>query len=473
MKRKFVFVNLALNTGPDSAICYGISFLLPIVKKYKYSVDIIWINKEMDEEEFRNKIEKFEPDIIAFSVTSHQFIYLKKYSDALKKTGILQIAGGIHATTDPAGTLKETSLDGVCIGEGEIPMEKLLNNIEKNKPIHDTEGFFWKLKNGKIKKNSIPQFISDLSSLDFPEINVLGKNLIITDDLGRKYLPVLLSRGCPYNCHYCCNEVKSNVYDSKDNYFRIPSVEYSISLLERIISDFPEIEMIYFQDDNLIANQEWFLDFAKEYKKRINLPYQLAGRFECINQRMLSVLKKSNCVEMAVGLETGNEQLRKELLNKDIPNETIIEKSKMIKESEIGLVTLNMMGLPFETKKQMKETIQLNKKIKPDFGYCSFFFPYKGTELYNFCRKHGLLKSEEEMNKIKDYDSEPGIKMSRREKNDCLRLNKKLNLYFYKNRHGHLKYYFHKLPLEISSSLKTRSRTYERLLGYAKSYAKL
>jgi len=430
MNKKFLFVSLSIECGYNSGVNHGIAVLTPIVKKHSYDVECLNIRHEISPKEFRERINSFNPAIVGFSCVSNQLKYLLNYSKELKKyPEILQIAGGVASTLDPDFILSKSSISGACIGEGEKPLNNLLNNIENNKDIFDTEGFSWRLPSSEIKKNSIPQFISDLSTMEFPDYSIYERDMVTC----QRNLIVVLSRGCPYNCYYCCNEALRSVYSSAAGYFRMPSVEYSIKLLEKLIKQYPEIEFIEFQDDLLIANKTWFKDFAAEYRKKIEVPYKMCVRVECINEDIANALKMSGCREVLVGLESGNEYVRTKLLNRTYTNSMLIEKCKMIKEAGLGLFTFNIVGLPFEGRKEMQDTFKLNKIVIPDAGgVCTFFYPYKGTKLYKICEENNLLKTDDEMLKTTNYNTAPSIKMTHLQKRDCIYFQKKISHYLYK-----------------------------------------
>lgn len=243
----------------------------------------------------------------------------------------------------------------------------------------------------------------------------------------------MLSRGCPYNCYYCCNRALSSVYPSSTGYYRLPSVEYSIKLLEKMLGQYPEITFFDFEDDLLIANKVWFLSFADEYQKRINLPFRICARIECIDKDIVKALRNCGCEKVFVGLESGNEYIRNTVLNKNFSNSSLLEKCAMIKTAGLELYTFNIVGLPFEREKEMKDTYDLNLSVSPDFGVCTFFYPYKSTELYNICRENNLLKSTEEMLEITNYNTRPGIKMPPELEKICYYYQKKISRYLNRN----------------------------------------
>jgi len=423
--KNFLFVNITVDD------CYygvnqGISILVPIVKKFSYNVSCLDINSTMDTENFYQQVLAFNPSIVAFSFIANQYKYLKKYSDTLAKAAeILQIAGGTGITLDFENYLNNTSLNGICIGEGETPMTNLLTRIEKQQDIYDTPGFYWK-KNGILIKNNIPQFVDNLSTLDFPDFSVFNKNSVVNEI---KQAQVVITRGCIYNCHYCCNSALSSIYPSKKQFYRAPSIEYSISFLEKLKKDYPDIEDIIFLDEFIIANEAWFIGFAKEYEKRIHLPNACCLRIESITPNTARALKNMGCQWARIGLECGCEDFRKKILNRNYSNKSFIEKCTILKNEGIKIFTFNMIGLPFEGVEEREKTLNLNKAIDADSGICTFFYPFKGTKLYEICKENNLLKDNHEVLKITNFSNVPGIKMTKYDETQCVLMQQVLTLF--------------------------------------------
>ena len=367
---------------------------------------------------------------MAFSCTSHQLKYLAEYSKELKRyPSILQIAGGVGITLDPEWVFSQSAVKGACVGEGEIPLDSLLSNIENGGNIEDTKGFYWYL-NSKKTSNPIPQFVPDLSVLDFPDYSIFDREVVVRNE----EITMMFGRGCPYSCYYCGNAALRSVYPSPKGYWRIPTVEYCMKLLERTLKQYSETKSIIFADDLLIANQALFVEFSSVYSKRIKIPYRLCGRTEYITPELIKTLKRSGCVQVSIGVESGNEHFRETMLNRKHSNSEILEKCRMIKDAGLYLYTFCVVGFPFEDKAKMEETYNLLKKIGPNDGHCSYFFPYRKTELYRRCKEANLLKSPDEMAAITNFYKEPVIKMTPAQEKDCIRMRGKILAYHAKNR---------------------------------------
>ena len=429
-QKKILFVHLSVKSF-FSGINIGIASLAPIIKKNAHQVSVICLEEELTSEEFKEMVEEEAPSIIGFSATSTQLMYLDKYSKAVHSMpGLLKIAGGVGPSIEPDYVIENCDIDGLVIGEAEIPLDKLLKNLNKGLDITGINGFYWN-KDGRVIKNQRQEFANDISIFDFPDYTIYKPSDVYFSD--ENHIRVMLSRGCPYDCYYCCNNTIKGVYPTGKGYYRVYSVEYSIEFLKTLKSQYPETGFIEFDDDLLIANKKWFLRFAKEYKKHINIPYGLCVRVEAINEEVVEALKESGCIMVYMGLENGNEEYRRKYLNRRYTNDMFIEKAEMVRRSGIKLFSLNMMALPFETAEQMADTLELNKKIEADNGICYFFYPIPKTYLHNLCIENDLLPDEMGTTEYADnYNIKPCIKMSQETMESAIQIQSELTEYFTK-----------------------------------------
>ncbi|MDP8217404.1 MAG: radical SAM protein [Candidatus Theseobacter exili] len=152
--------------------------------------------------------------------------------------------------------------------------------------------------------------------------------------------------------------------------------------------------MHLFCDDVFVLDKQWLEQFCETYYKEIGLPFRCQARPEMLNPEICKLLKNAGCFNIQMGIEAGNERIRKDVLKRRMTDERIIQAAQSVKKAGMTLYVYNMVGLPFETEKEILETIELNKKVKPDFMQSSIFQPYPGTELKAICEKEGWLKAD-------------------------------------------------------------------------------
>lgn len=423
---KVYLIYIDINTGYSPGLHHGLASLSAVIRQKGHDLAFYHLFNEESPDTIADTVIKFNPDIVGFSLTTNQRRYLEKYSKAIyQKTKVLQVAGGVHATVDPQDILNIDSIQGVCIGEGEQPLFHLLERLDMGESILDTPSFWWRAKEGVIKRNPILPLESDLSKLPYPDYSVFNVEEI--NDANSGWMTMMVSRGCPHYCSYCCNHVLRSVYPNARDYVRLPPVEYAIGIIKNNLSCYPGVKGIIFADDLLIWHKEWFREFADRFHREINLQFTCNARVEYLTEDVCSILKKAGCSLVQIGVESGNQWLRRYMLNRRASNEQIVKAFELLKHFGIQRCSYNILGFPFETKKLMEETLSLNKRIKPEWGGVFYFFPYPGTQLYSICKKFGLLAKSSE--KLSGYLEQPAINLTHCEINDCKKVYRKLILY--------------------------------------------
>jgi len=106
------------------------------------------------------------------------------------------------------------------------------------------------------------------------------------------------------------------------------------------------------------------------------------------------MLAEAGCQEARIGVEQGNENLRRTILHRNMSNSEIVNTFAAIRRAGIKTFSYNMAGVPGETEEIIAETIELNRQIHPDKLHVSIFRPYPGTELYDLCMAKHYMTAE-------------------------------------------------------------------------------
>ncbi len=122
-------------------------------------------------------------------------------------------------------------------------------------------------------------------------------------------------------------------------------------------------------------------------------------RPELISRESLDILVGAGCGRIQFGIESGDEELRRSILKRGIPNSRFSEISDLLKSRGIYFLTYNMVGIPGEDPKSALETIKINARIGPDYVQNALFYPLPRTELFEKARKEGLFSNRV----VKDY----------------------------------------------------------------------
>jgi len=68
---------------------------------------------------------------------------------------------------------------------------------------------------------------------------------------------------------------------------------------------------------------QWLEQFSKLYKRRVNLPFSCDERVELLTDDRVKLLKEANCKQVYLGVESGDEELRKLVLERTMSNELL------------------------------------------------------------------------------------------------------------------------------------------------------
>lgn len=388
---KILFIFPKINSGAVWQV--GIASLSAVLKTAGHHVDLFEMDDlNQDLARLLNYIQESRPDLIGISTNSHQYPYAKIIAKAIKEICASPVfIGGVHPTLFPELIEKEEVFDGLCVGEGEEALLEVVNKMAEGRDYADTKNF-WFRRGKDIIKNGPRRLLEDLDSLPFPDRSIFN---YFKKSRGKKITPrFIFSRGCPFNCTYCCNHALKQKYALSGTYLRFCSVDKALQEIKKLKEEY-SFSHIKLDDDTFSLNKNWLLEFCNKF------PGQFPGlTFECnvrpgtADEESLLALKKANCILIKVGVETGNEDLRRKVLARQISNNEILDVFKKAKAVGLKTYSFNMVGIPGETKKTIRETVELNVKLRPDFMQITVFYPYLGTTLGDRCLREGLIKND-------------------------------------------------------------------------------
>jgi radical SAM superfamily enzyme YgiQ (UPF0313 family) len=417
---------LFIYTDVCTAIGYtaGIGSLSAFLKREGHEVKLIHVSDELDYpldlKRINKDIDAYKPGLICFSITTNQWYYSRSIGNSIKKTfNIPIIVGGHHPTSDPNNVLAEPWVDMLCQGEGEHTLLEVVIRIENSRSMDGVPNLFHK-KNGKVIKELMKEWEGDIDSLPFDDRDVFDYAKIVETRGG--WAEVIVTRGCPFACTYCFNKPLINQYkkdvnvDNKNKSFSVReftnrrrSVDSTIRMLRELREKYSNITAFTFVDDIMAKDGDWFDEFAGRYKEEVGLPYACTSQPLFFNEKIAKQLKKSGCKVVKMGIEVGNETIRKNVLKRNISNECLLNVFKVARDYGLKPMSFNMIGVPGESLDDLMETVRLNAIMKPYIVSASTFFPYPGTELYNKCLKNGMIDLVK-LDEVDSYRSESVLK---------------------------------------------------------------
>lgn len=345
-------------------------------------------------------VNSFQPDLIAMSVTEDMFPLGLRLLRHIDKYDILTIVGGVFPTFAPHKVIRNKEIDIVCVGEGEDAILDLCLSLRDSRDYSGIHNLWIKTDTGEIIKNPV-RHVTNFDKNPLPDFTLFEEARLYRPMAGKTYkmLPVETHRGCPYQCTFCNSPAQRKLYREAHagNFFRKKSIDVVRKELEFYKNKW-EAEYFYFSADTFFAYTDKEFDEFVEMYKDIKVPFWCQTRPETITEERVKKLSDVGLHRMALGIEHGNEDFRRKIINRKVKNEVIIRALDIISNYALpaGVSINNIVGFPTETPELAMDTIELNRKIadKVDTMNCYAFTPFHGTPLRDLSVKLGYIQED-------------------------------------------------------------------------------
>ena len=374
-------------------IQFGISYISAFLKKHGHSTKLLILTKETPRKIIDKYLNEFSPSLVCFTAVFSEYAFVSKIAQYIKETypHIYLLCGGPHVSLNPECCLKE-SFDALCIGEGEYPTLELAQYLEQGRiPVGIAN--LWIKCDGKVEKNSPRPFIKDIDSLPFPDREMWQEWIMEPGSC----CSVLASRGCPFQCTYCCNHALKKI--TSGQYVRFRSPGNIVQEIKEIVSCYPTIREFFFEAETIVLNKNFAVELAlalESFNNTLDRPLSFGAIMRIVPNvevdNIFAAFKKSNFRFINIGLESGSERVRSQILKRDYSNEDVLRVSALARKYGLKVCFYNLIGIPTETAEDIRATININRRCLPDWHFLSIFFPYPGTDLYLLCQEKGLIK---------------------------------------------------------------------------------
>jgi anaerobic magnesium-protoporphyrin IX monomethyl ester cyclase len=383
------------NNGIQESI--GVANLSGILKARGHETDLLLVSHTPD---LMGAIRKYDPGLIAFSALTGVHHSIQRLALQIKRQfHIPIIVGGPHPTYSPE-MIEQPGIDIICRGEGEHAMAELADAMEHDGDVTGIRNLHIKTRSGVVHKNPMRPAVP-LDELPFPDRELYYKYKFLRDMPMKRFIA---SMGCPYPCTFCHEPVIRLMYrqDTKSDYLRRKSVRRTVDEIKYIAQRYP-LKHVHFSDDLFFIRNsyKWLEEFAEIYPKEVGIPWNCNIRYDSVREHSADLLEKAMCYGAAVGLESGNQEIREKVIRKQSKNDHIVEGARLLRAKRIKVLTTNMVGLPGETLDNALETVLLNMVLKSNYVRANTFLLFPGLPLVEYAKQNGYLD--------KDFDIEKHV----------------------------------------------------------------
>ena len=376
---------------------HGVGYLSSVLRQAGHETTLVYLQSAPSRESFLSEVETAHPDLVAFSSTTHQHRFVEQCARWLReeRPELPLLSGGIHPTLVPEQVIASDVFDFVCVGEGEHALLDLANALGNGKSATRIPNI-WAVdaESGRVIRNPLRPILTNLDMLPLPDRDLFGFADILANNGG--VVDMMAGRGCPYNCSYCCNHALKACYKGLGRYVRFRGVSNVLAEIRQLAERY-HIKTLNFQDDTFSLNRHWVTEFCRAYGTEHTFPFWINTRVEHLDEDLIRDLAQAGCQRVRIGIESGNEELRKTILKRLMSNDDFRRAFRLLHKHGIETYTCNMIGIPGETPEMIQETIDLNRELAPTRFQFSVFYPYPMTELYDISVREGLLPEHKDL----------------------------------------------------------------------------
>ena len=327
-----------------------------------------------------------KPDVVGLSTVTGTYHAVAEIAQLVKeaKPNTVLIAGGPHVTALPEEPI--LGVDVKVISEGETSLLQYLEARFLNGKNSQIDGCI-EFEDGKIVSRGAPrELIEQLDTIPMPAWDLLRKGAYYHSYPYKRvhnFTTMFTSRGCPFCCTFCGNEL---LWQRRVRYHSLDRVYQEIKHLVK-----EDYNLIFFDDDTFTSNRSRVVSICEYIKKHHPaLRWVCHIRADTVDKDVLTLMKKAGCVEVQVGIESGDEQVLKNT-NKGLDLNVTRETFKWLHSLRINSWATFILGNSGETPATIQKTIKLANELNPT--YCSFIalLPFPGTRAFEEFKEKGWI----------------------------------------------------------------------------------
>ena len=281
-------------------------------------------------------------------------------------------------STDHYDMYLATGADYVILGEAEITLGELINNLDEgNSELQNVQGLVY-ISNQKTINTGRRDILKDLDSIPMPAWDLVDINSyksIWLENHGFFSLNIATTRGCPFKCNWCAKPIYGNRYN-------IRSPENVVEEITQLINNY-SVNHFWVCDDIFGLKPGWVRRFRNLVKeKNLKFTYKIQSRVDLLLQEdIIDALAESGAETVWVGAESGSQKIL-DAMDKGTTVEQIHSATKLLKSKGIKTAFFLQFGYLGEQKEDIQKTIDMVLELLPDDIGISVSYPLPGTVFY-------------------------------------------------------------------------------------------
>jgi len=377
----------------DTLVEYmGFMQMSAVLKADGHAVEVFF-DDQMHPERLVEEIAAFRPDVVGFSVLTPSRPWAIDLAGRVRAaTGAVTICGNVDAILNPEAYVDDATMDLICTGEGEGVLLDLCAALDDGREWEGIPGTWRVSATGVVRNPQRPELV-DMDALPPIDRAMYDKYRFFRRS---PYLRVYAGRGCPFRCSFCSNTTMTDAYGGTRTYLRKRSPERFVQdIVDQVASRPNRITRIFIIDEVLWFDRTWLHEFLVLYRDRVGIPFTMNFKFNGgVTEDDVRLMAEAGAAAVCVATETGDEQIRRGIMNKPVSNRHILEVTEWMHRHGIEFGCSTIFGLPGQTFDGHVADLDFFEQVKPRYLGANFFQPYPGLTLTEQLEDSGVLTQQ-------------------------------------------------------------------------------
>lgn len=365
----------------------------------------------LDHEQAASQIKKMNPRVACFVVYGQQPSASSQNMHGMVALaeGVRDVCGGDvkilfvggHIAALPRDVLVSHScIDMVCQNEGVYTISNLLKTNLKDKldqvaglGYRDDGGIVLNGPSPIVSKEDLPNELPGIAwdKLPMDQYRTSLWHAYSNNCERQPFAALYTSLGCPMHCSFCMINIinrQENEYSDGSAIFRYWDPDFIIKEFDK----FAElgIKNIKIADELFVLNSNHFMKLCELIIERgYNFNIWCYSRIDTVKEKYLATLKKAGVNWLALGIESANTKVRKDVVKgrfEDVDIRDIVQK---IRDHDINVIANYIFGLPEDTKESMQMTLDLALEMNTEESNFYSAMAYPGSPLHGQAKEAG------------------------------------------------------------------------------------
>lgn len=292
------------------------------------------------------------------------------------------------------------AIDFVCQNEGVYTLSNLLKTNLQDK-LELVDGLGWR-KDGAVVLNKPSPIVAkadlpkDLPGIAWDLLPVENYRTALwhsypNGSIRQPFAALYTSLGCPMRCSFCM----INIINRQENEYSDGSAVFRYWEPEHIIKEFDYfaargITNIKIADELFVLRSDHFMKICEMIIERgYKFNIWCYSRVDTVKDQYLETLKKAGVNWLALGIESGNTKVRKDVTKGRFDDVDIRGVVGKIRDHGINVIGNYIFGLPEDDMESMQMTLDLAIEMNTEEANFYSAMAYPGSPLYGIAKKEG------------------------------------------------------------------------------------